>query len=349
MVYAAYADNDFYVVPVHDLSSLKVYKVTLFTDEAEWLTLDAIDHISAMEISGDLIVVCNGKTQELMFFNLDTHQHMKTIPRHRGVTISQLTFSPRDSSLYYCTEREVGTLKLENPRNRKLVFPHPCKVTKVLNNDGRMVVTIGEDNILRIWDQIMEPFSPDLSIFTGKVTVHSEGYKDSIKSLMDGLFSDLGSNLDFQTKDLLTTADAKNYWTSPKGGSTAGVSQGDVMTKFHLFADNQHIAVTQSFHNENVSLKWTKCFSIWDLSNMQCVRRLFLPELVEGSLGTVFVHCVVDGYKAVIQVNGLDVEYKLLDLKTWKTETFVASTSVKKLWDSRVLHLTYRQSEFCIP
>ena len=333
VVYAAFADNDIYITKMSDLK--KTYEVNLFQDEAEWLTLDSIDHISAMVITDKEVIVCNGKTQELLFVSLSTHKLVRTVDKHKGLTIHQMSFSPKDSSLYYCIDRDVGKLNAKN--ERKLLFHHPCKISKVLSNDGRMVVTVGEDNILRIWDLFMEPFSPDLSAFTGKVTVHSEAARNALANMTQGLVGDLGNNLN--VKAVLSTSDAKNYWSRDASAS----AHGDVMTVLHHTDNPRYLVVVQHLLSKSISVKWTKCLTIWDVETMQCLRRWFLPEATEGALGTLYAHGMAGGYNVVLQENSIDITYKLLDLITWKTDQLIATTPVKKLWDSKVLHLRQQQ------
>ena len=57
-----------------------------------------------------------------------------------------------------------------------LMLPHPCRVLKVVGVEERIVVTIAEDGILRIWDRKKPPFHQDLSLFTGKVESFLGGY-----------------------------------------------------------------------------------------------------------------------------------------------------------------------------
>ena len=49
------------------------------------------------------------------------------------------------------------------------MLPHPCRVLKVVGVEERVVVTIAEDGILRIWDRKKPPFHQDMSLFTGIV------------------------------------------------------------------------------------------------------------------------------------------------------------------------------------
>ena len=42
------------------------------------------------------------------------------------------------------------------------------QVKKVVTFDARMIATIAEDNVLRIWDKKKIPIRQDLSDFTGK-------------------------------------------------------------------------------------------------------------------------------------------------------------------------------------
>ena len=59
------------------------------------------------------------------------------------------------------------------------------------NPNSRYVVTLAEDQILRIWDKTMPEFSADVSMFTGKVKVNSEAAAEKAKQNFKAMFKDI--------------------------------------------------------------------------------------------------------------------------------------------------------------
>ena len=335
LVYSAYADDDFYVVSMTSLKNVDMCKVHVFEEEAEWMNLDSHDHISDIAVAQaeKQVIVVNGKTQELLFFDLETRQQLKTLNKMQGVTIADMRYSLKEQCVYYTADNEVGQLRVGN-QQITLKFRHPCKVTRVVSQDGRLVATIAEDNILRVWDNMMEPFQPDLSAITGQVHVKSDT-QSSFSAMLGGM------GLDIDTSSAMTSHDVKNYWTKDAKSS----SNDKVHTKFHSLPGNlRYVVVTQSHYEAKVTRQWTRCMSIWDLATVQIMQRVFLPTLDEHALGTYYVHCMVDKHHAFIQQNGDDITFHLLNLNSWKTSILKTNKTVKKVWKAKSLCLQLKQS-----
>lgn len=207
-----------------------MYKQNVFAEEAEWLNLESTDHISNMAVAEgeSQVIVCNGKTKDLLFYDIET-RHQLFVLKNNTESINHVHYSLKERSLYYTSDNEVGKVEIGN-KDQSLVFRHPCKVSQVMSQDGRVVVTTAEDNILRVWDKVMEPFSPDLSGFTGKVHVRSNKATDYLKGMLGNM--DIGEEVDVSSA--LTSTDTKNYWS--KTGTKA--SKDKVYTTFHPFPNN---------------------------------------------------------------------------------------------------------------
>ena len=337
IVYSAFADDDFYIVPVDGLDGMQVYKENVFAEEAEWINLESKDHISDMMIAEaeQLLVISNGKNRDLLFYGLEDRQQ-KYVIKNSADTINDIQYSVKEHSLYYAADNEVAQLKVGH-KDFTLTFRHPCKVQKLISQDARVVVTVAEDNILRVWDKLMEPFTLDLSAFTGKVHVHSEDTGSMLQTMMGNMGLDVS---DLDTRSLLTTKDTKNYWTKPGKSSS---SKDKIVTKFHPFYHNpRYVMVTQSCGDEQAIMEWTQCLSIWDMYSVTCVRRLFLPEHTPGALGNIYVHGMANDNTAVLQEYGLDICYKLLDLQTWEMQELSTDNYPKKVWRSLYKRLYHK-------
>ncbi len=65
-----------------------------------------------------------------------------------------------------CVLTQVGLWNIKTEA-MEVMLAHPCRVCKVVGVDEKIVVTIAEDGVLRIWDRKRPPYHHDLSLFTG--------------------------------------------------------------------------------------------------------------------------------------------------------------------------------------
>ena len=344
LVYCAFADDDFYVVPLETLDSTKLLKVHVFEEEAEWTNLDSKDHISDICIATPQrqIIVVNGKNGDFLFFDLESRQRLRTFSQAATVSavgtsggsfVSEMRYAPRDQSVYYTAGKQVGHFKVGEKMKVKLHFRHPCKVVRVVAVDGRLVATIAEDNILRVWDLNMKPFQQDLAAITGQVHV-----KRSAQDGVAGLLGDLLTGTDLDASSVITSQDVKNYWSRD---ASTDASMDSVDTRFHALGENErYVVVTQSHFEQKTTRQWTRCLSVWDLSSgADIVRRAFFPVLENNPLGTMYVHGTVGEKHAFVQINDDDITFALLDLMTWQCDHLSGDFKAKKVWKSRCAFL----------
>ena len=150
-------------------------------------------------------------------------------------------------------------------------FPHPCKVRKVVSRDGKHVVTLGEDSILRIWDQTIRPMSADVSAYSGKVTAQSDESMQMMQSVIDNFKDQFGPEA-LKSDALLATKDVGNYWT--KNIDTP--VESELRNQYITFGNARYLVVAHNTTSIEGNLTYTHSFTVWDLSTMQCMRRTFL-------------------------------------------------------------------------
>ena len=77
------------------------------------------------------------------------------------------------------------------------------------------------------------------------------------------------------TGDILTTEDIENYWTKEaKKDEFEELVSSRAASRFHKFKNPRYVGVS---HEERQS-GHTFCFTVWDLTHVSCVRRVFLPS-----------------------------------------------------------------------
>ncbi|ELT99785.1 hypothetical protein CAPTEDRAFT_198881, partial [Capitella teleta] len=175
VVYAGYLKNCIQVLPLEKASDSTIKTIEVFPEQIDESTQASRSHITALTIAQSqgvtMAVVCDGLTEAFMCFNLDDHQLLISTAGKPNEFVAQCSFSPLNGHVYYATHVRIINMA---DNQRSLHFQHPCRVQKVIGLDGTHVVTLGDDSVLRIWDQTIQPFSPDVSAFTGKVTDKSE-------------------------------------------------------------------------------------------------------------------------------------------------------------------------------
>ncbi len=272
------------------------------------------DHISTLVLTpdGTVVVLCNGANQDIHLYNFEKGVPIKVIKGQGSNKMRHFFFPPGCDWFYYANKDLVGTINLRE-NSTKTMLPHPCKVRKVVGIDTKFVITIGEDSILRIWDKTMEPFKQDLSMTTGKVKVTSKDMANQSEAAFIKMFNEIvGDDFDTQqivdTRDMLTTEEIENYWTKATDSSEEEQPFSSIITKFHMFKDQRYVGVSQHAIHANI----TCCFCVWDVAHMQCIRRMYLPQMADNS---VVVWDLIDDKTLLISENR---RLKLMDLHDWK-------------------------------
>ena len=279
IVYACYPCRFFFVLTVNNAKKIGVNCVKVFdTPLSCWDDKNTTDHIATMELipHTNNIVLVNGLKQDVLIYDFQSLNCVRKIEGNPDMTrISKLYYSLQEKCLYCSTADDLGILDLSGKQEQwSLILHHSCDILDLKSVDGRLVVTMAEDNILRIWDRHSDPFKPDLSVFTGKVSVSSNAKLKSYQDMLDTVFDEYIREKRVDTKTVLTTKEVLNYWTD----DTQPPVDGHVRTKLISMANHRYIAATQNIYDAKQKRCWTKCFTIWDMRFMKCVRRIFLPH-----------------------------------------------------------------------
>lgn len=134
-------------------------------------------------------------------------------------------------------------------------------------------------------------------------------------------------------EQLLTTKETLNYWTSAvhHAKELEDNLTNKVVTRFHYFTNPRYLGVSQCKTN----LEFTYCFSVWDLTQMACVQRMFLPHRA------VLVHTVINDRWLVYTENR---RLKLMNMKTWTVEQIFPGKMCNK-WTPSILFIEVRNGK----
>ena len=306
IVYAGYRGQEYYILSINNkqfhqqVTVFPPHKFNVDSHKPDFAG-QSDDHIGALAITGDgsLLLVCNGRNQNLLIYKLIEGQLLRTLKSDTKAKMSSF-YLPMDSEWFYYTQGTyVGMWNLKT--NEKITgLQHPCKVKKVVGVNAQVVVTIAADNLMRIWDKSKKAFMQDLSSFTGKAKVGKSTDTAALKSQFDAMFTGiLGEAAStFDTNNLLTTEETKNYWTRESDDS----DDAKVISKFFYFDNPMYIAIVQNDINDEYSL----CLSVWDIMVMSCVRRMFFPPK------SVYIHTIYEDKTVVLTENR---KLKLMDIR----------------------------------
>ena len=314
VVYANYLGDSVFFALLDNLKSVKIRKVQLFESEPEPNQAESMDHIGSLGIlpkdKSYNVIISNGKSRELHLFKVEKNiQPLMLLQGDSQVSISGMFYASDEAKLYCWSNQHVGQIDMDQSTKWDQILQHPCNVQKVQCVNKRYVITLAEDNILRIWDKSLNPFKPDLSAFTGQIQVNTEKQKDSYNKLMDGILSDIQDNKP-SVDDLITTNETNNYWSKMNSPHSDDVT---ITTRFLLMANPRYIAVCQDHKPTKGRRQWTVCISIWDVIHVRCVRRMFLPG------EAAFAYEIMHNNQLVLAkfTSGL-CELNHLDVVNWK-------------------------------
>ncbi|KAK2152117.1 hypothetical protein LSH36_339g02004 [Paralvinella palmiformis] len=273
VIFVARYSNFVWIVSLKDAKTLIVKKHVAFERPAK--VSRHREMISAICLIPDQkqAIICSGQVNDVYLMCLDSGNITTKISGYCRNRILDISYSSKEGLDYFTRKDYVGTLNRKTGE-RKIRFPHPCTVRKVISCNNRHVITLGEDNIIRIWDKMMHSFSPDVSEFSGKVTVQSRASMNSFVSILD-TFADHFDQDAADIKGMLTTEDVKNYWTQDLEHVAF---TDDITTRFFQMPSERYLLVTQNGVDPDIaSRQFTQCVTIWDLDHLQCVRRFFPP------------------------------------------------------------------------
>ena len=222
--YALHRGSRYFVLSIDDRKYIKAVKV--FDDyqfdknsEEPDFAPDHVDHISAMAITGDasLIIISNGANHALHIMKFEDGRQLRVIPSKDKSVMANFYLPPDSAWVYFTDGTYVGTWNLQD-NEKTYGTQHPCDIRKVVGVEAKTVVTIAEDNIMRIWDRSKVPFEQDMSRFTGKVKLKESKDERAIQAQFDSLLSNVMGDdaLQIQTSNLLTDEETLNYWTKPE-------------------------------------------------------------------------------------------------------------------------------------
>lgn len=304
-IYAAQRSHKYVICHIKDKTqshTVEVFKPYVYNKSSTQpdFAPNNVDHISALTVSGDgtVVVIGNGATGNIQLHSFDQGQLLTLVEGHKGPRMKNFFFPPKCHWFYMTLRNLVGTVDLQTGAS-KLMLPHPSRVCKVMGIDNNLVVTIGEDNVLSIWDKNIQPYQQNLSWLTGKVNVSSSAEAEKTINTFNTMLARMAddhslSNLP-DTRSLLTTEKMYNYWSDDVLDADEERADIKVKTVFHPFKDSRYVGVSQN----NVKGTFTYCFTVWEAAAVNCIRRVFLPAQ------EVLVHAVVNDNSILVSEDGL--------------------------------------------
>ncbi|XP_070554535.1 NACHT domain- and WD repeat-containing protein 1-like [Ptychodera flava] len=128
-----------------------------------------IQPVTALAITDSRIIVSNIKENGLKLYDLKTLQFVKFIEGNKNDMSARFHLTADCKYILFPNKGRVCVWDLENER-RSNILEHPFPIYNTASVDAKKIVTIGIDNLIRIWDASRDDPGLDLSVGTGTAT-----------------------------------------------------------------------------------------------------------------------------------------------------------------------------------
>ncbi|OAF70534.1 hypothetical protein A3Q56_01692 [Intoshia linei] len=276
-------------------------------------------HVTSLSIGGrwingeESIVFCNGMNNNISIRSIKNGSDLKTFKGCSDDSIELIETLEDLPAIYYENYKTVGFIDLKD-ESREPILPHPCQIRKIVAIGENLILTLSEDNIIRLWDRSLDTFSPDMSAFTGKYTLPPGISVDFLQNLMVQICPDI-ANDDGAMPDIkkfFTNSNMVKYWIRSDGTNYEGTSY--MFIKFNNSNEfaSRYLITTQNIVTNDLNVDI--CCTIWDLSKLTAVRRIFIsPEYsftTKCTFGETLIIMTSCTKKCIVAVDSIEVKVK---------------------------------------